>query len=302
MFTKCDVRCFFLNFWRKREPAENTSWLERYLHSSWGCCFSYFSLIWETPKSGCNQWSASEWRWVRRRPREDTQRNLWISAIFWITPCYNTRKRIVNTSILTMTMLHVKCFCVLPWHLCHPHAWYYWPSCRVHYLSQSNGRFSEPDPWSPGVVQGLRQSPRYQHQCCWASQNGISPHNHWLLSDCGWVPSRKTTPCLTRVIFLGLTGHHILREERSKCIRVCSSVFKVHNLYSQHIFPLRSIISTRFDSTWIRLLWFSITTWYLCNAGGFFITRRSETLTMTLACPLLLLKPINICFVRCSHD
>lgn len=67
-----------------------------YLHSSWGCCFSYFSLTWETPKSGCNQWSASECRWVRRRPREDTQRNLWISAIFWITPCkkkINKRRR-----------------------------------------------------------------------------------------------------------------------------------------------------------------------------------------------------------------
>lgn len=74
----------------RRQWAKNTDscccyWF--YLHSSWGCRFSYFSLTWDTPKSGCNQWSASECRWVKRRPREDTQRNLWISAIFWITPC-----------------------------------------------------------------------------------------------------------------------------------------------------------------------------------------------------------------------
>lgn len=62
-----------------------------YLHSSWGCFFSYFSRTWDTPKSGCNQWRASECKWVRRRPREDTQRILWISAIFCITPCWNKR-------------------------------------------------------------------------------------------------------------------------------------------------------------------------------------------------------------------
>lgn len=68
-------------------------WMQFYLHSSWGCCFSYFSLMWDTPKSGCNQWRASECRWVRRRPREDTQRSLWISAIFWMTPCWISRRK-----------------------------------------------------------------------------------------------------------------------------------------------------------------------------------------------------------------
>lgn len=51
------------------------------------------------------------------------------------------------------------------------------------------------------------------------------------MSDCGWVPSRKTTPCPTQVIFLGLTGHHILQE--SKEVNTEESVFNVILLINQ---------------------------------------------------------------------
>lgn len=106
MFIKCEAAVIFKL--SRSQTLLNMNCLELYLHSSWGCCFSYFSLIWETPKSGCNQWSASECRWVRRRPRDDTQRNLWISAIFWITPCENTRKENSKKITLIMTIYYTK--------------------------------------------------------------------------------------------------------------------------------------------------------------------------------------------------
>ena len=58
-----------------------------HLHSSFGRACSYFSLTWETPISG---WSQCTWSLdrplLRRRPKQDVQRTLWMSRIFWMIP------------------------------------------------------------------------------------------------------------------------------------------------------------------------------------------------------------------------
>lgn len=58
------------------------------LHSSFGRASSYVSLMWDTPISGWSQctWSL-DWVLLRRRPKQEVQRTLWMSRIFWMIPC-----------------------------------------------------------------------------------------------------------------------------------------------------------------------------------------------------------------------
>lgn len=58
------------------------------LHSSLGCACSYVSLMWDTPISGWSQctWSL-DWVLLSRRPKQEVQRTLWMSRIFWMIPC-----------------------------------------------------------------------------------------------------------------------------------------------------------------------------------------------------------------------
>lgn len=87
------------------------------------------------------------------------------------------------------------------------------------------------------------------------------------MSDCGWVPSRKTTPCPTQVISLELTGHHILQEsKKSKHRREGSSVFKVILLinpkyylslimYNHNFHSALAAIFKQYNSITKKVLW-----------------------------------------------
>lgn len=68
-------------------PMQTTLFFSSHLHSSFSRACSYFSRTWETPISG---WSQCTWSLVvlllRRRPKQEVQRTLWMSNIFWMIP------------------------------------------------------------------------------------------------------------------------------------------------------------------------------------------------------------------------